>query len=151
MEHGGSGQRCGKPDPDPTVADTTGGESDRRERGELEEEKSKRGCINAPTKSGGEDVADTEINGCVEGNAYTGRRKKGTGERQEQGLGNDDEAVGDYCSSRSGRDYWEVEPPVGRLVDGLPNRVSQLRALGNSIVPQIAEEIGYAIRTAETG
>ena len=45
-------------------------------------------------------------------------------------------------------DHWRSEPAVGRLVDGLPNRVSQLRALGNSIVPQIAQEIGQAIRIA---
>ena len=42
--------------------------------------------------------------------------------------------------------WWEVEPNVGRLVDGLPNRVPQLRALGNSIIPQIAEKIGQAIK-----
>ena len=42
--------------------------------------------------------------------------------------------------------WWEVEPDVGRLVNGLPNRVSQLRALGNSIVPQIAQQIGEAIK-----
>ena len=45
-------------------------------------------------------------------------------------------------------DHWQSEPSVGRVVNGLPNRVSQLRALGNSIVPQIAERIGYAIGTA---
>ena len=45
-------------------------------------------------------------------------------------------------------EWWAVEPDVGRLVDGLPNRVPQLRALGNSIVPQIAQEIGQAIRVA---
>ena len=43
-------------------------------------------------------------------------------------------------------EWWEVEPDVGRLVDGLPNRVPQLRALGNSIIPQIAEKIGQAIK-----
>ena len=43
-------------------------------------------------------------------------------------------------------EWWEVEPSVGRLVDGLPNRVPQLRALGNSIVPQIAQKIGKAIK-----
>jgi len=46
-------------------------------------------------------------------------------------------------------EWWAVEPSVGRLVNGLPNRVPQLRALGNSIVPQIAEEIGNAIKVAE--
>ena len=43
-------------------------------------------------------------------------------------------------------EWWEVEPPVGRLVDGLPNRIPQLRSLGNSIIPQIAQKIGEAIR-----
>ncbi len=52
-------------------------------------------------------------------------------------------------SSSASANYWETEPQVGRLVDGLSNRVSQLRALGNSIIPQIAEEIGHAIKTAE--
>ena len=42
--------------------------------------------------------------------------------------------------------WWEVEPNVGRLVDGLPNRIPQLRALGNSIIPQIAQKIGQAIK-----
>jgi DNA (cytosine-5)-methyltransferase 1 len=51
--------------------------------------------------------------------------------------------------SSASANYWETEPQVGRLVDGLSNRVSQLRALGNSIIPQIAEEIGHAIKTAE--
>jgi len=46
--------------------------------------------------------------------------------------------------------WWESEPPVGRLAHGVPNRVSQIRALGNSIIPQIAKEIGNAIKTAET-
>ena len=43
-------------------------------------------------------------------------------------------------------EWWEVEPSVGRLVDGLPNRVPQLRALGNSIIPQIAQKIAQAIK-----
>ena len=41
--------------------------------------------------------------------------------------------------------WWEVEPDVGRVADGLPGRVHRLKGLGNSIVPQIAEEIGKAI------
>ena len=55
-----------------------------------------------------------------------------------------------YRSIRSEENYWSVEPNVGRLVNGLPNRVPQLRALGNSVIPQIIEEIGYAIKKAET-
>ena len=40
---------------------------------------------------------------------------------------------------------WDFEPNVGRVVDGLPNRVDRLRGLGNAIVPQIAYQIGMAI------
>ena len=58
-----------------------------------------------------------------------------------------EEHQGEWPANRP-EEWWEFEPDVGRLVDGLPNRVSQLRALGNSIVPQIAQEIGQAIRVA---
>lgn len=45
----------------------------------------------------------------------------------------------------SGEWYWCTEPDVGRVVDGLPARVDRLRALGNAIVPQVAEFLGRAI------
>ncbi len=37
--------------------------------------------------------------------------------------------------------WWEVEPDVGRVVNGIPNRVDRLKGLGNSIVPQIAQAL----------
>jgi DNA (cytosine-5)-methyltransferase 1 len=39
---------------------------------------------------------------------------------------------------------WLPEPPLGRMVDGLPRGVvqPQLSALGNAVVPQVAELIG---------
>lgn len=42
-------------------------------------------------------------------------------------------------------DWWKVEPPFCRVVDGFPGRVDQLRGLGNAVVPQIAEWIGRRI------
>ena len=48
-------------------------------------------------------------------------------------------------ASDASREWWEVEPDVGRVVDGIPARVDRLRALGNAVVPQIAETIGYLI------
>ena len=41
--------------------------------------------------------------------------------------------------------WWQSEPNVGRVANGVPGRVHRLKGLGNSIVPQIAEEIGKAI------
>lgn len=44
-----------------------------------------------------------------------------------------------------GRQQWELEPAVGRVVDGFPNRVDRLKGLGNAVVPQVAEYIGRTI------
>jgi DNA (cytosine-5)-methyltransferase 1 len=41
--------------------------------------------------------------------------------------------------------WWSVEPDVGRVADGVPHRVDCLAALGNALVPQIAEWIGRRI------
>ena len=38
--------------------------------------------------------------------------------------------------------WWEIEPDVGRVADGVPARVDRLRGLGNAVVPQVAEWIG---------
>jgi DNA (cytosine-5)-methyltransferase 1 len=37
-----------------------------------------------------------------------------------------------------GRNPWEVEPAVGRLADGISDRLGRLRALGNAQVPVVA-------------
>jgi DNA (cytosine-5)-methyltransferase 1 len=46
----------------------------------------------------------------------------------------------------SGNSWWSVEPNVGRVANGVPGRVHRLKGLGNAIVPQIAKEIGLAIK-----
>jgi DNA (cytosine-5)-methyltransferase 1 len=45
--------------------------------------------------------------------------------------------------------WWNTEPNVGRVANGIPNRVDRLKGLGNAIVPQIAYQIGKAIMEAE--
>lgn len=40
---------------------------------------------------------------------------------------------------------WPTEPGVGRVAYGVPHRVDRLRALGNAVVPQVAEWIGRRI------
>lgn len=37
--------------------------------------------------------------------------------------------------------WWTPEPAVGRVANGIPNRVDRLRGLGNAIVPQVAAVI----------
>jgi len=44
--------------------------------------------------------------------------------------------------------WWEPEPAVGRVANGVPGRVHRIRQLGNSIVPQVAARILYAIKEA---
>ena len=69
--------------------------------------------------------------------ASTGRRASQEGEIQTRGNGTKHQG------------WWSTEPNVGRVANGVSGRVYRLRALGNSIVPQIATEIGYAIIKAE--
>lgn len=46
------------------------------------------------------------------------------------------------CSS-----WWETEPGMGRVVNGLPGRVDRLKGLGNAIVPQVAFELFKAVES----
>jgi DNA (cytosine-5)-methyltransferase 1 len=62
--------------------------------------------------------------------------------------------VGDLSRQSGGggtdlRGGWPVEPNVGRVVDGLPRRSHRIKALGNAIVPQIAQAIGETIMRFE--
>jgi len=54
--------------------------------------------------------------------------------------------AGIFVSGRMGRNYrenrWAAEPDVDRVADGVPARVDRLRALGNAVVPQVAEYVG---------
>jgi DNA (cytosine-5)-methyltransferase 1 len=51
---------------------------------------------------------------------------------------------------RIGSSYWETEPNVGRVADGIPDRVDRLKGLGNAIVPQVAYQFLRAIQIVET-
>ena len=41
--------------------------------------------------------------------------------------------------------FWSVEPNVGRVADGVPNRSHRLKSLGNAVVPQVVAAIAQAI------
>jgi len=42
------------------------------------------------------------------------------------------------CGGKTRKSHWEIEPNVGRVVDGCPDRVDRIRMLGNGVVPQTA-------------
>ena len=56
---------------------------------------------------------------------------------------------GDSSDERFKYDAWESEPRMDRMVNGIPNRVDRLRALGNAVVPQQVYPIFKAIMEAE--
>jgi DNA (cytosine-5)-methyltransferase 1 len=45
--------------------------------------------------------------------------------------------------------YWDTEPDVGRVANGIPSRVDRLKGLGNAIVPQVAIVIMELIKQAD--
>tara|TARA_R100001594_G_scaffold34008_2_gene62805 strand:- start:6731 stop:7840 length:1110 start_codon:yes stop_codon:yes gene_type:complete len=100
--------------------------------GENEEIQSRGQTSNTSSARGRTDVADT-----------TSKRLEGQLRSKLQGTRER------FTDSSEKQTWWLVEPNVGRVAHGVSGRVHRLKALGNSIVPQIAEEIGKAIIKAE--
>ena len=75
------------------------------------------------------------------------RRKVGIPEKGYRQEGNAEEPNNDChrLSRWEGKDNWTVEPSVGRVAHGIPNRVDRLKGLGNAVVPQIPAVLGRAI------
>ena len=53
-----------------------------------------------------------------------------------------------FGESCRGRD-WPVEPRVGRVANGIPNRVDRIKGLGNAVVPQLIQAIGELVLAAD--
>ena len=107
------------------VTNTKSISSDGREHREHQEERSGQGEIGGASSS---NVSNT------------------IGERGCSGITERQDAEDVRQSSKSSNTgWWHVEPNVGRVAHGVSGRVHRLKGLGNSIVPQIVEEIGYAI------
>ena len=73
-------------------------------------------------------VANSSMSGLSSCNQPTFRPKQQVLEKQSWGGSNE----------YGNKDYWEVEPNVGRVVDGMADRVDRLKAIGNGQVPLCA-------------
>jgi len=80
---------------------------------------------------GSEDVANFE-------SIISDGRENIDDKKSRKGQG---EFRGKSCHEEPNRNWWESEPNVGRVANGIPNRVDRLKSLGNSIVPQVAYQI----------
>lgn len=115
-----------------------------------------RGC-----ERGSEAMADANckgLQGCEQ--LGTSDAAKDTGEHPPRGsAGECCEVIYDaMCGGQSGQHgreqpqeladgrCWATEPNVGRVVNGLPNRVDRLKCLGNAVVPQQAYPIFKALK-----
>jgi DNA (cytosine-5)-methyltransferase 1 len=84
-----------------------------------------------------------------------------SGKRGSSGLSGQDEGQEGFTEELNNRGHrcgwgqtesiWSVEPDVGRVAYGVPRRVDRLKGLGNAIVPQIAMNIGLAIKEQING
>jgi len=85
--------------------------------------------------SSGEDVADTKRVG-----------QSGQGESINSG-GTEESKDWKTIRTLNGSigQIWQSEPNVGRVANGVPDRVDRLKSLGNAVVPQVAEYIGRCI------
>jgi len=87
------------------------------------------------SNSSSEDVADSE-----------GSNRNEHEINREHGKASSQEIFGNGSSISGVSAWWSVEPDVGRVAHGVPNRVDRLKCLGNSVVPQIPYVIGLSIK-----
>ncbi|MCP4648005.1 MAG: DNA cytosine methyltransferase, partial [bacterium] len=80
----------------------------------------------------------------------TSERQQGQGEF-EQPLceAEDGERKTNKFESIGIGEIWSTEPSVGRVANGIPQRMDRLKSLGNAVVPQIPEIIGRIIMEIE--
>jgi len=78
------------------------------------------------------------------GGAHAANTDADSGRRQERAQRDLEPSAGQSAPQRDdalrhgARSWWQAEPAVGRVVDGLAHRVDRLRALGNGQVPMAA-------------
>jgi len=124
-----------------TNADQTSGSSKRREimadtknigsilsSHEGEQQGNSTRCSEGQSEGDGQTMADTS-------SERTSRGETGWEDAENVGQ----------SSRRPWDGWWDIEPDVGRVANGVPKRVDRLKSLGNSLVPSIPYYIGLSI------
>lgn len=73
----------------------------------------------------------------------------GTGETEATGARRSN--YGNRAQEYGSREWWQAEPGLDRVANGVPGRVDRLRCLGNAVVPYQAYPIFKAIAKIERG
>ncbi len=102
----------------------------------LESNTQERGESGTGSTQRSENLSDAPGVGWRQGDSHAGRRGEGATQEEERS------GFADGCR-------WPVEPAVGRVAHGIPNRVDRIKSLGNAIVPQVVEEIMRCIKAIE--
>ena len=133
-------------------------------RATIDEDEIGEGYANQFERSGSTskfDVANTKSKGAREDNRglWSGTERVGGGETTEV-SNTDSEGLArrwSECELREGQEegqigwsqWWQSEPNVGRVANGIPKRVDRLKSLGNSLVPMIPYYIGMSIKKGD--
>ncbi len=124
-----------------TNADQTSGSS---QRGEIMADTENIGSILSSHEGERQGNSTRYSEGQPEGDgqtmANTSSERTSRGETRRE----DAENVG-QSSRRPWNGWWDIEPDVGRVANGVPKRVDRLKSLGNSLVPSIPYYIGLSI------
>ena len=104
-----------------------------------DEDETREGYADQFERSGGApepDVADTEV---------PDTDSEGLARRRSECELREGQEEGEIGWSQ----WWQSEPNVGRVANGVPKRVDRLKSLGNSLVPMIPYYIGMSIKKGD--
>jgi len=115
-------------------------------------------------RQGSESLADTHPSRKLQSQGSEQEVRRWSGDSREDVADSESERIQRLWSSREqkpyaygpalvplcegeglGSSYWEAEPDVDRVVDGVPNRVDRIKSLGNAVVPQLVQRIGELV------
>ena len=65
--------------------------------------------------------------------------------KEEERRERSESSIRTETRSTGTKTWWDTEPDVGRVADGIPDRTHRLKSLGNAVVPQIPYYIAQSI------